>query len=51
MKEIGLVAEHSYGIIDAFYVKDEQGNKYELLKMFNPWGFFEWKGNWGSNSD
>lgn len=41
----GLVAGHAYSII---LVKEAFGNR--LVNIRNPWGTFEWEGDWGDNS-
>lgn len=38
----GLIPGHAYSIIK---VKECQGNL--LLNIRNPWGTFEWQGDWG----
>ena len=42
----GLVKEHAYSIIR---VEEVEGNK--LLELRNPWGVFEWSGDWSTDSD
>jgi hypothetical protein len=37
----GLIQKHAYGILK---VVEYKGNK--LLKLRNPWGNFEWRGDW-----
>ena len=51
LNELGLVAEHCYGVLAAMQVEDKNGNPVNLVKLRNPWGNFEWKGAWGDNSD
>lgn len=51
LKELGLVTEHSYGIISAATVTDSAGNECNICKLRNPWGNFEWSGDWGDESD
>lgn len=51
LKELGLVTEHSYGIIQAARVTDSAGNEVNIVKLRNPWGNFEWKGDWSDESD
>lgn len=51
LRELGLVTEHSYGIIAAADVVDSNGNSARICKLRNPWGSFEWKGDWGDESD
>lgn len=46
LKEIGLVAGHAYSILDVQQPRDDL----QLLKIRNPWGNFEWQGDWGDNS-
>ena len=41
---------HSYGLIDARIVKNKRGKEVKLLKLRNPWGSFEWQGDWGDKS-
>jgi len=41
----GLVPGHAYTIIQ---VKEANGNR--LLNIRNPWGWFEWDGDWSDNS-
>lgn len=45
MMEDGLVDHHVYSLIDAFLLQTENGTA-RLLKLRNPWGKFEWKGDW-----
>lgn len=47
--ETGLVAGHAYSILSAHEV-NHQGRNWRLLKMVNPWGFGEWKGEWSDDS-
>ena len=51
IEDLGLVAEHSYGLISAVEVQDKDGNPVKLVKLRNPWGKFEWKGDWGDKSE
>jgi len=51
LRELGLVSEHSYGLIAAAEVTDGSGNKVQLVKLRNPWGNFEWRGKWSDYSD
>lgn len=41
----GLVPGHAYTVI---IIKEIKGNL--LLNLRNPWGHFEWNGDWGDNS-
>jgi len=42
----GIVAGHAYSLIDTVEYEN-----FKLMKLRNPWGEFEWKGDWGDNSD
>jgi hypothetical protein len=45
----GLVQNHAYTLIGA---KDKihEGQELRLVKIRNPWGYREWKGDWSDNS-
>ena len=45
-QEGGLIPGHAYSIIQA---KEAFGNL--LLNIRNPWGTFEWQGDWGDKSN
>jgi hypothetical protein len=45
-KEGGLVPGHAYSVIQAI-----EANNHKLLNVRNPWGNFEWSGDWSDNSD
>lgn len=51
LKKKGIQTNHSYGLLNTAEVIDNQGNKVRLLKLRNPWGTFEWQGDWGDLSD
>jgi len=51
LEELGLVAQHSYGLLAAKRVQTEDGEEVELVQLRNPWGDFEWNGDWGDDSD
>lgn len=42
LKKLGLVTEHSYGIIAAAVVTGSDGVEVNICKLRNPWGNFEW---------
>jgi len=42
LEELGLVAQHSYGLLKAVEVTDIFGDKVRLVQLRNPWGNFEW---------
>ena len=46
LESMGLISEHSYGLIEAREVHDKHGKLVELVKLRNPWGRHEWKGAW-----
>lgn len=45
VKAQGLVDDHAYAIISVHEVRGEK-----LIKMYNPWGKQEWKGDWCKSS-
>lgn len=45
-KGAGLVSGHAYSIIQV-----KEGNGVKLLNIRNPWGQFEWNGDWSDHSD
>ena len=51
LEELGLVAAHSYGLLQAITVTDENGEEIRLVQLRNPWGDFEWNGDWSDNSE
>ena len=51
LEELGLVAAHSYGLLKACEITDGFGDKVRLVLLRNPWGDFEWSGDWGDSSD
>ena len=51
LEGLGLVAMHSYGLLKACEVTDESGQRIRLCLLRNPWGDFEWNGDWSDNSD
>jgi hypothetical protein len=51
LEELGLVAGHAYGVLDARQVTPAAGSApVQLLQLRNPWGRFEWKGEYGPGS-
>lgn len=51
LQELGLVAQHSYGLLKACEITDMFGDKVKLVLLRNPWGDFEWNGDWSDKSD
>mmetsp|Transcript_3288 Transcript_3288/g.5458 ORF Transcript_3288/g.5458 Transcript_3288/m.5458 type:complete len:180 (+) Transcript_3288:682-1221(+) len=50
LKKLGLIAEHAYGLIQVAEVIDKRARKVRLVKLRNPWGKFEWNGDWSDHS-
>ncbi len=50
LQEMGLVDHHAYTLIWAREVEVAPGVLERLLKIRNPWGRFEWKGDWSDGS-
>ncbi len=46
-KKLGLVFGHAYSLLDCY--QDENGSL-QLVKLRNPWGEFEWKGDFSDDS-
>lgn len=51
LEKLGLVGNHSYGLLDVREVTLADGSTEKLVKLRNPWGDFEWNGDWGDESD
>ena len=51
LESLGLVAEHSYGLLKVCEITNESGERIRLCLLRNPWGDFEWNGDWSDNSD
>jgi len=49
-KEMGVVSVHAYAILDVKEIDLPNGRREKLIKMRNPWGNREWKGEWGDSS-
>ena len=50
LEELGLVAGHAYGVLDARQVTMPGAPPVQLLQLRNPWGSFEWTGAFGAGS-
>ena len=48
-KELGLVSYHAYAVRWANTIQTKSGSV-KLLQLRNPWGQFEWKGDWSDSS-
>jgi calpain-15 len=51
LEGLGLIGNHSYGVLDVREVKDAFDEEVKLIQLRNPWGDFEWKGDWGDDSE
>ena len=51
LEELGLIGYHAYGLIGCVEVENKFGDTIQLFQLRNPWGDFEWKGDWGDDSD
>lgn len=49
LEEMGLIGFHSYGILDVREINTYEGQE-RLIKLRNPWGNFEWTGDWSDQS-
>ena len=50
LEKLGLIGQHSYGLIGVVEVKDRFDDTVQLVKLRNPWGDFEWNGDWSDDS-
>lgn len=50
LKEIGLISNHSYKVLETAEITGIKGEKTQLLKIKNPWGTNEWEGDWSDKS-
>lgn len=41
---------HAYTLLAVAQVADSAGNRFNLVKLRNPWGKGEWTGDWGDKS-
>ena len=47
---IGLVPGHAYALLSAAEVLSSEGQLTKIVQVRNPWGNFEWKGDWSDDS-
>jgi hypothetical protein len=47
----GIVSGHAYSILDVQEIIDSRGQRAKLLQIRNPWGKFEWKGDFSDDSN
>ena len=50
-QKLGLLKRHSYGVLGAITVTQENGKKVRIINLRNPWGSHEWNGDWSDNSE
>ena len=55
LEEMGLIGFHSYGVLQVAEVEIQNNEmdgteKEKLIKLRNPWGDFEWTGDWSDQS-
>lgn len=50
MKLYGLEDDFAFSLISCATVLDSKGNYVNLIKLKNPWGIFEWLGEWDNTS-
>ncbi|KAI4886970.1 hypothetical protein NFI96_023018 [Prochilodus magdalenae] len=46
----GIVEGHAYTITSVTKVRTQNGQSVKLLRLLNPWGHREWRGDWSDNS-
>lgn len=49
-REVGLVANHAYAILEATNVVDNDLERVQMVKLRNPWGTCAWLGDWSRDS-
>ena len=49
MKAAGLVDAHAYSLLGVKTVTDNNGASHKVLRVRNPWGKREWKGDWSDS--
>ncbi len=47
--KVGLAKSHAYSVIGVHEINDK-GQSVRLVHLRNPWGHFEWNGDWSDNS-
>lgn len=48
--KLGIVYGHAYSILDVEDIVDSRGKAARVLQIRNPWGKFEWRGDFSDNS-
>ena len=46
----GIISLQSYSILNIVRVPDRDGNMVRIIQLRNPWGSFEWNGDWSDFS-
>ena len=49
--DTGIVSGHAYSILDVQLYVDSRGRERKIVQMRNPWGKFEWNGDFSDHSD
>ena len=47
---MGIVSGHAYSVLDVRQITDSRGRAAKVLQIRNPWGKFEWKGDFSDDS-
>ena len=50
LESLGLLSDHSYTLLGCANVKDNAGEDCMIVCIRNPWGKFEWNGDWSDYS-
>ena len=48
---MGIISGHAYSLLGALTVTEADGKQTRIVNLRNPWGSFEWKGDWSDESD
>ena len=51
LKNLGIISQHAYSVLDALHFYDDSNNPVYLIKLRNPHGTNEWKGDWSDRSE
>ena len=50
-KAKGIVVWHAYSLLEVIEEVRDDGTPQRLMQVRNPWGYREWKGDWGDSSE